>query len=303
MIKYMKYVIQTLLVLIVALVVYAGLSSGIPKAQPILKATADTRTVVEGQKEKLHYVAIGDSLTEGIGDQTSRGGFVPLLANDLQERYKLTTIEIDNFGVAGERSDQILKRIKKEQIQKNLKSADFVTLTVGGNDLMKVIQDNFFGLSIKSFNRPREKYQKRVAAIIDEVREDNPEVPIYVLGIYNPFFLNFPEITDMQTVVDDWNEATQKTVDSYDKVHFIPINELLYQGIGEQAGVTSELTNSEESAVEAKTHNSSDIKTVDNNVLSDGDKFHPNNTGYQLMANAVRDEMLKTRKEWLEENE
>lgn len=298
--KYTKYVIQGLLVVILALLVYGGLSSAIPKAQPILKATADTAVVPANQKETIHYVAVGDSLTEGIGDQTARGGFVPLLANDLQERYKLTTVEIDNFGVAGDRSDQILKRVKQDKIAKNLKTADVVTLTVGGNDLMKVIQDNFFGLSIKSFTRPRAKYQKRVAELIDEIRKDNPEVPIYLLGIYNPFYLNFPEITDMQTVVDDWNAATEETAAEYDRVHFIPINELLYQGIGEQTGITSELTSSEEAEVDSETKNSSDIKTVDNNVLSDGDKFHPNNTGYQLMANAVRDEMIKTRDEWLE---
>lgn len=36
------------------------------------------------KKEKLHYIAIGDSLTEGVGDQTKQGGFVPLVANDLK---------------------------------------------------------------------------------------------------------------------------------------------------------------------------------------------------------------------------
>ncbi|MFP9045162.1 GDSL-type esterase/lipase family protein, partial [Enterococcus faecalis] len=90
------------------------------------------------KKEKLHYIAIGDSLTEGVGDQTKQGGFVPLVANDLKDRYNLTAVETENYGVNGERSDQILKRVKtKEEIRNNIKTADFITLTVGGNDLMK----------------------------------------------------------------------------------------------------------------------------------------------------------------------
>jgi lysophospholipase L1-like esterase len=34
-------------------------------------------------------------------------------------------------------------------------------------------------------------------------------------------------------------------------------------------------------------------------VLYDKDKFHPNNIGYQLMAKAVKDELISTKNEWL----
>ena len=44
-----------------------------------------------------------------------------------------------------------------------------------------------------------------------------------------------------------------------------------------------------------------DIGRVDNDVLYDEDKFHPNNIGYQLMANAVRDQLIATQNEWLKQ--
>lgn len=87
---------------------------------------------------------------------TNSGGFVPIVADDLKEHYNLNGVQTDNFGKNGDRSDQILKRIKeKPEIQKGLASADVITLTVGGNDLMKVISSNIFDLKVSSFNRPQ----------------------------------------------------------------------------------------------------------------------------------------------------
>ncbi len=294
--KFFKPLITILIVGIGAMLIYIVLNQAIPAAKPILEQT--TTEVVKNQKENVHFVAVGDSLTEGIGDETKRGGFVPIVANDIEERYRLTSVELENYGVAGERSDQILKRIKKEKkILKNIATADILTLTVGGNDLMKVIQDNFFGLSISTLQKPQAKYQKRVAQIIEVMQSENQNAPIYVFGIYNPFYLNFPEITDMQKIVDNWNLATETTTKKFQNVHFIPINDLLYRGLDNEVGIDSTLDSSSEANL--KSSDSSDLNIVDNNALYDQDKFHPNNLGYQLMANALRDELIKTQAEWL----
>ncbi len=122
----------------------------------------------------------------------------------------MTAVETENYGVNGERSDQILKRVKtKEEIRNNIKTADFITLTVGGNDLMKVIQNNLFRLTVNSFKKPLKNYQENVTELLEEFRSLNKTAPIYILGIYNPFYLNFPEITDMQTIVNNWNKGTE----------------------------------------------------------------------------------------------
>lgn len=48
----------------------------VPSAQPVLtKADYQTRKV-----RQFSYVALGDSLTQGVGDTTNQGGFVPLVA-------------------------------------------------------------------------------------------------------------------------------------------------------------------------------------------------------------------------------
>ena len=77
-------------------------------------------------------MAIGDSLTEGVGDTTNQGGFVPILSQSLTDTYHYQ-VSHDNYGVSGNTSNQILTRMKdKQDIQNSLAKADMMTLTVGG---------------------------------------------------------------------------------------------------------------------------------------------------------------------------
>jgi Lysophospholipase L1 and related esterases len=275
-------------VIVLALLTFLVLQISIPKASPRLEVTKVEKQ--EQVKEHIRFTALGDSLTEGVGDDTKKGGFVPLVANQLQEKLSVATVEIENFGVAGERSDQILKRIQKNlDIQKKIKHSDILTLTVGGNDLMKVIQSNFLGLSKKSFKKPLIKYQEHLTELLATMRELNPKAPIYVVGIYNPFYINFPEITEMQEVVDDWNAGTQAVVEAQDKMYFVPINEVISKGIKTDNQGTENSSTSE----------SHGLEIVKNNVLYDEDKFHPNNLGYQLMAKEISAKITETKDIWL----
>ena len=98
----------------------------VPSAQPVL-TQSDYQTK---EVENFYYVALGDSLTEGVGDTTNQGGFVPLVAQSLtnEEGYQ---VDVKNFGVAGNTSNQILKRMKeKPEIAEALAQADLMTLTV-----------------------------------------------------------------------------------------------------------------------------------------------------------------------------
>lgn len=236
-------------------------------------ATQNNKNLTEKQ---WNYVALGDSLTEGVGDVTKQGGFVSLLAKKIEseEEARLT---VKNFGKAGDTSTQIYERMsKQEEIRSSLKKADIITLTLGGNDVMKVFRENFdkiSNLSAKDFLEPEYDYQKQLKTIFSKIREENASAQIYVLGIYNPFYLNFPEITEMQKVINNWNSATQEVVQAEKNTYFVPINDLLYKGLDGKGAIEDSDKGSSSSSK--------------NNLLYVGDNFHPNNTGYQIMANAV----------------
>ncbi|HEL9633381.1 TPA: SGNH/GDSL hydrolase family protein [Streptococcus suis] len=229
---------------------------------------------------KYRYLALGDSLTEGVGDVTGQGGFVPLLAQSLVNEYGYE-VDVQNFGVSGNTSKQILKRMKEnEELQQALKEADLLTLTVGGNDLRKVILSNLSNLKLSTFDKPAREYGRNLEKIVKRARQENADLPIYILGIYNPFYRSFPELTEMQTVVDKWNQTTKQITEKYKGVYFVEINDLLYKGLEGEMGLSQ----------------SSSAST--NNLLYEDDHFHPNNTGYEIMKKALLEKMYETEKSW-----
>lgn len=232
-------------------------------------------------QSSLNYLAIGDSLTEGIGDESNQGGFVPLLAQDIESHFNIQ-VTASNFGVAGNTSQQILDRMKDDpNLKKALKSADLITVTVGGNDIMAVVRQNLSTLDESSFLEASKDYQNHLREMISLAKKGNKRVKIYILGLYNPFFLNFPQIKEMQSIIDDWNEMTKAVISDYSNVHFVPINDRLYKGIDGKDGVVQSDGNQ---------------KKVLNDALFAGDHFHPNHIGYQIMSDTVLETLKKYEK-------
>ena len=252
----------------------------LPSAEPVM-----TKPSTSAKKKVVTYVAIGDSLTKGVGDSTNQGGFVPLLAQSLTNETDLEFKAI-NYGVSGNTSGQILSRMQeKKEIGKDLKQAHLLTITVGGNDLRKAILEDTSNLDLDRFEKASKTYEKNLKQIIELARKDNPDLPVYVVGIYNPLYLNFPDLTELQTLVDQWNQRTEETLSAYQGVYFVPINDLLYKGIDGKSGVTESELGKE---------------TVTNDALYDEDSFHPNNTGYEIMKEAVLEKIHATEKKWFE---
>ncbi len=248
---------------------------------PESKSQVKKGDLLQHENRTFNYIAIGDSLTEGVGDSTNQGGFVPILAKNLESQYNLK-VTYRNYGISGNTSNQILARMLSEDvIQEQVKQSDLMTLTVGGNDVMAVIRKNFTNLKRSSFEKASLAYQDRLRQIIDLSKKENKHLSIYILGIYNPFYLNFPEMTEMQDVIDNWNQKTKEVTQEYDKVYFVPINDQLYKG-----------ANGEEAIIEQD----GSQKTVINDVLFTGDHFHPNTIGYHIMSDNVMEAIKKHEK-------
>ncbi len=97
----------------------------------------------------------------------------------------------------------------------------------------------------------------------------------------------------MQEIVDNWNQATEEMVQEQKRAYFIPINDLLYKGRGDEVGVTGG---------DSETTGSSASKEDLNNLL------YEKIASIQIIlatnyAGAVRDEMVKTEKEWITKSE
>ncbi|MBS4217379.1 GDSL family lipase [Bacillus sp. FJAT-49711] len=208
----------------------------------------------------VNIVSIGDSLTQGIGDIDGKGGYISYLKDKLEENHSIKEVDFNNFGVKGNRTDQLLDRLKQNKIKASIKDADIVIITIGGNDVMQVFKENLMGLHVNMFLNAEKGYSERLTEIIDTIISYNNETDIYLVGIYNPFIRWFSDLKEMDEIVNSWNDASSTVINNYSQTTFVPVDDIFQ--------------NKEE-------------------TLLYTDYFHPNNEGYELIANRIYDYLGK----------
>lgn len=242
-----------------------------------VKKTKPKKKVIP-KKKNISIVAIGDSLTQGVGDSKSvGGGYVTRLTQKVQSKYKVKA-ESHNYGVSGDTSQQIMARIKSDQkMHQDLPKADIITVTVGGNDFMHLLQRKGLDLTAGEIADEQVQFDKRLSQLLTDIRNYNSKAPIYLIGIYNPFSIYLSNVKNAKVAFINWNKNSAKVANKFNDTHFIDINNL-YQ----PKGITKKIQ-----------------KTGSNPYLYKKDHFHPNGTGYDMMTDKVFEEVNGTTKEWL----
>lgn len=209
--------------------------------------------------DPVEIVSIGDSLTQGVGDSTKAGGYLPYLRNRLEKEPQITAAHLINHGKRGNRSDQLLKRLDDHQLKKDIEQADSVIITIGGNDIMKVVRENFSNLTMAQFEQAKIGYEERLTKIINKVRSYNGNAQIYLVGLYNPFSKWLTSFKELDFIMNDWNESGKEIITNYDDTYFIEIEDIF--------------SNTKE------------------DLLFSEDYFHPNDRGYELIAARIYKQM------------
>ncbi|MED4057406.1 SGNH/GDSL hydrolase family protein [Niallia taxi] len=204
--------------------------------------------------EELNVVAAGDSLTQGVGDSTGTGGYVPYLQKLFQQEQGIGTVTIDNYGVKGNRTDQLLKKIKSAEVKQSISDADMVILTIGGNDIMKVVRDHISNLQLDDFTPQMKTFETNLYNVLREIRKDNQQAAIVLVGVYNPFTKWFADVDEMNDIVTEWNRTGENILTLYDNTYFVPIEQIFSD-------------------------------TTENLLYTD--YFHPNDKGYKLIADEI----------------
>jgi lysophospholipase L1-like esterase len=152
-------------------------------------------------KKVVDYVALGDSLAAGM---TPTGGIDLGYPDYLASRFEQSqyTVDFKNFGVPGYTSTQLKQDVLTNgNIQTKIKDAEFLTIDIGSNDLLKVL------------NNP-----EQIPAVIGSVASNlqtilrtvdllNPNVKVYVMGYYNPFpYLPQEQQASLLSMLDAFND-------------------------------------------------------------------------------------------------
>jgi lysophospholipase L1-like esterase len=131
----------------------------------------------------LHYVALGDSITVGVGAFLNQGYAVlyrRILQNDLKQKVRL-----QNLGKNGWTSQDLLNDLLTNQTHIDaIKKAQIITLSIGGNDLLQGAKNNVpleqvYDRFVRNF--------RKIDKIIKRLKKNAKEPYIIrYLEIYNP---------------------------------------------------------------------------------------------------------------------
>ncbi|GGA49423.1 GDSL-type esterase/lipase family protein [Paenibacillus physcomitrellae] len=152
------------------------------------------------------YTAIGDSLTTGFGALPGNG-FVPVYRRMAEVRLR-EFVAYNNLGVNGLTSSELNQRVSRNpSFRQALKEADMITISIGGNDLIKASK----AAQAQPSNTSRilrgalQECKQNFSSIISEVYRlksgyGKPHI-IRVVGLYNPY----PRIGEATDWVQQFN--------------------------------------------------------------------------------------------------
>ncbi|GAB7386558.1 GDSL-type esterase/lipase family protein [Bacillaceae bacterium] len=135
---------------------------------------------MENMDNKVYYVALGDSLTEGIGASKPERSFP---ARFFQAIRQTDACRYVNHGKAGRSSGELLQYLREPRVRMELQRANCVTITTGGIDMLRAYER---GASLAGYMRAIQTLRDNLEHILELVRKFNPQTPVLLLGLYNP---------------------------------------------------------------------------------------------------------------------
>ncbi|WP_342599013.1 SGNH/GDSL hydrolase family protein [Psychrobacillus sp. FSL H8-0483] len=209
-------------------------------------------------KGKEVYIALGDSLAAGQTPYRAiDAGYTDLIAQELTRSNQLALYS-KALAFPGYTTADVLSTVRTKEAKELLKNATLVTISVGANDLLRLVQVNPSNGSVAYQKVPVDfalnSARKNVEEIIKEVKVIAPKAKVYVMGYY----FAYPHVHESQ------QEGVRKELDT---LHTI------LKAEAEANGATF-ISVAEIFEAQAK------------ELLPNAADVHPSLEGYRLMANA-----------------
>lgn len=134
-------------------------------------------------------VAFGDSIAAGYGLENQEQNYVGIFSKNIGASLR-------NHAVSGYDSDDLLKYLKSGVADYDIRTANIIILSIGGNDLLH--EKNLLTQTLKNallkggsffpdkINNIYNQYEKNLAECIDFLTNKNPNAVIIIQTVYNP---------------------------------------------------------------------------------------------------------------------
>ena len=153
-----------------------------------------------------NITVLGDSISTGYGlddDELSYCGY-------LQEYFDA---DLDNFAKDGRQTAELIEQLENDaDVRSSVEQADLICVSIGGNDVLQIFLDSLSELKNAGGNNSEEQFVfsqefvqgfimkyasafgpaaaqagENIAEIRKKISELNPEAPIIMQTVYNPF--------------------------------------------------------------------------------------------------------------------
>ncbi len=140
---------------------------------------------VYAETEKPFYLVLGDSIAYGSGITNSRNACYGKIVSDTNG------YDYANHAIPGHTTTNLINRLKDETVIADLKKADIISISIGGNDFL---MSNLIGLMFDSivlsdhseFDRIADGFYANFCEIVDIINSHNSDAVILMQTLYNP---------------------------------------------------------------------------------------------------------------------
>jgi lysophospholipase L1-like esterase len=130
----------------------------------------------------LHIVSLGDSLAYGTGDESGEG-ITGRIEDELRTRG-VSSVSTTNLGANGAQTTDLIARLGREDVRRQIAKADAVVLSIGANDLFRTAQAR--EETLRDPLTAAQKVLDSIATIVERIHDIKPDAQVFVLGAYNP---------------------------------------------------------------------------------------------------------------------
>ena len=217
------------------------------------------------EDRKLIYIALGDSIAEGMTPNHSiEYGYPDYIADYLKDddhlsfytkKYAKSGYKIDNLKIDIEQNKTIEVDGKKYHLKEILRESDIVTITIGANDFISDVSINNISSKLSSTKKAKKEIDnitKNYRELLELVKK-YAKNKIIVTGYFNPL----PSLTNSKGKIDEIvkysNNLVEELCDELDII-YVDVFDVLDQN----------------------------PSSFSNNL-----DIHPNKNGYQLIAKEI----------------
>lgn len=205
----------------------------------------------------INLVALGDSITHGVGDPEKKG-YIKGVKAKLEEKQN-SPVQVSNFAIPRYTTDKVIEQLQDKKINAQIKKANYIILYIGTNDFRKSANFQFNPLDVKGINEGKVKFTTNLYKILEHLRIENSAALIFVIGLYQPY-VEYPNQQEILSMIEHWNDEILNVAGNFERTYFVPTLDLFQ--------------NKPKSTYFS-------------------DSLHPNPAGYQLIADRVSGKVLK----------